>query len=250
LRAGIGGNAAQTEELLRAQAEAEAASALAAQGMDFADATGPSAVRGKLSGTSIALVRTSDTSDEDLASASSHLVDAGAVIGSTTALAPGWTDPDRVPFRDALADQIVAALPEPPQGSTTEDVLATALAQALATGGEFDPEGQERADTLWLLLTEAELVTGERSEVANMFVLVTPGGDVSTLARAFAAESSGVLVGFTGTTPGEATPASTVTNAAGFYGAWAVVGAAINLAGGITGAYDASDADELIAGPS
>jgi len=37
-----------------------------------------------------------------------------------------------------------------------------------------------------------------------------------------------------------------VTNAASFYGAWAVAGAAISAANGNVGAFDATDADELI----
>jgi hypothetical protein len=247
LSLGLFDGSAKADELARAHADAEAAQAEAQQGRDFADAAGPSAVRARLQGHSVALVRTSDTTDADLAAASARIEATGATITATVALTDEWTADDRGPFRDALAEQITESLPNPPEGSTTAQVLSAALANSLAAGGEFDAAGQESADTLWSLLVEADLVTGERSGVADMFLLVARGGDVSSLTDAFAASSLGTVVGFTGSEAGDATRATTVTNAATFYGAWAVAGAAIQAANGISGAYDATDADELIA---
>ncbi|MGC4173806.1 copper transporter [Demequina sp.] len=247
LGSGFLANSSDGDKLAEAEREAEAAQGEAQLGHDFADATGPVAIRARLEGRTVALVRTADTTDEDLAAASARLEQAGAVTGSTVALTDEWTAEDRGAFRDALADQITDALPEPPQGATTSQVLSAALAQALASGGAFDPEGQERADTLWTLLTEAELVTGERTATAEVFLLVTPGGDVSDLAGAFVDTSVATVVGFTGADAGSAGSATTVTRAATFYGAWTVVGATINAAGGISGAYDASDAADVIA---
>ena len=249
LSEGLFSGADNARELERAQADAAAAQAEAQQGRDFADAAGPAAVRGRLQGHTIALVRTADATDEDLSAASARLETAGAVITATVAVTDEWTAEDRGPFRDALAEQITASLPNPPEGSTTSQVLSAALAISLASGGEFDAAGQERADTLWSLLQDAGLVTGDRSGVADMFLLVAPGGDVSDLADAFVAASSGTVVGFTGSTAGEVAGAATVTNAATFYGGWAVTGAAIQAAGGISGNYDATDADELVSGP-
>jgi hypothetical protein len=248
LSEGLFSGSDNAQELERAQADAAAAQADAQQGREFADVAGPAAVRARLQGHSIALVRTADATDEDLSAASARLETAGAVITASVAVTKEWTAEDRGPFRDALAEQITASLPNPPEGSTTPQVLSAALAISLASGGEFDAAGQERADTLWSLLQDAGLVTGDRSGVADMFLLVAPGGDVSDLAGAFVAASSGTVVGFTGATAGEAAGAITVTNAATFYGGWAVTGAAIQAAGGISGSYDASDADELISG--
>lgn len=248
LRAGLGAGASQAEKLAEARADAESARDLATQGTDFANAVGPAAIAGLLEGHVVALVRTADASSDDLAAASSRLADAGATIGSTVALTDDWAGDDRAPFRNALAEQITAALADPPAGANAQEVLAAALAQALAGGDEFDAEAQERSDTMWALLTDAELVTGEHSADADLFVLVAPGGDVADLGGAFAAASSGTVVGFTDAESGDAGGATTVTRAATFYGAWAVVGATIAAAGGSVGHYDASDADELVGG--
>ena len=51
-----------------------------------ADAAGPAAVRGRLQGHTIALVRTADATDEDLSAASARLETAGAVITATVAV--------------------------------------------------------------------------------------------------------------------------------------------------------------------
>ena len=77
-------------------------------------------------------------------------------------------------------------------------------------------------------------------------MLVAPGGNVADLGGAFANASDGAVVAFTEPDPGAAGGASTVTRGASYYGAWAVVGAAIGAANGTAGAYDASDAGELI----
>ena len=251
LRASFRGDSGQLQELAEAQADAKSAAQEASQGHDFADAAGPTAVRGLLEGHIVALVRTADATDDDVAAASARLTDAGAEVGAKVALTTAWTQEDRGPFRDALAQQINAALPSPQTGATSSQVLSTALAQSLApsiaAGDDLvGAAAQENADTMWTLLTDAELVTGERTGDNDMFLLVTPSGDVADLASAFVTTSNGTVVAFTGAKAGPAANATTVTNAATFYGAWAVVGAAINVAGGITGAYDASDADELI----
>lgn len=254
LRAAFGGSSAQTQELAQARADAKSAAREAAQGHDFADAAGPVAVNGRLQGHIVALVRTADATDHDVAAASARLADAGATVGATVALTDEWTADGRGPFRDALAQQITSALPNPQSGATSSQVLATALAQSLAptiaAGDDLvGAAAKERADTLWTLLTDAKLVTGERTGDSDLFLLVTPGGDVEDLASAFVATSNGTVVAFTGAKASRAATASTVTNAATFYGAWAVTGATINAVGGISGAYDASDADELISGP-
>jgi hypothetical protein len=130
-------------------------------------------------------------------------------------------------------------------------VLSAALAQALAPGDRLaDPQAKERSDTLWSLLKQAGLVTGDRALGATLFVLVAPGGDVSDLAGAFEDSSHGAVVGFTGDVAGPAGGASTVTDAASFFGAWAIVGAAISAYGGESAAYDASDAAAIIGGLS
>jgi hypothetical protein len=250
LRAGLGAGSSQAEDLARARAEAEESRGLAEQGLDFADAVGPGAVATLLDGHVVAFVRTADASDDDLAAATDRIAEAGATVGSTVALTDEWAAEDRGPFRDALAEQVTLALPEPPQGATSAQVLADALAQALAGADEFDLEAQERAETLWALLTQASLVAGERSTDADLFVLVTPGGDVADLANAFQSASSGTVVALTGPDAGEVGGASSVTRAASFYGAWAVTAALIESLSGRVGAYDASDADELIGGLS
>jgi len=239
LRAAFGGSSAQTQELAQARADAKSAAREAAQGRDFADAAGPVAVNGRLQGHIVALVRTADATDHDVAAASARLADAGATVGATVALTDEWTADGRGPFRDALAQQITSALPNP-----------RSLAPTIAAGDDLvGAAAKERADTLWTLLTDAKLVTGERTGDSDLFLLVTPGGDVEDLASAFVATSNGTVVAFTGAKASRAATASTVTNAATFYGAWAVTGATINAVGGISGAYDASDADELISGP-
>jgi len=244
---GLFSGSSQADELNRARADAAAAADEAQQGHDFADAAGPVAVRAQLQGHSVALVRTAKTTDDDLAAAAARLEAAGAAITATVAITDVWTDETRGPFRDALAEQITSTLPSPPEGDTTSQVLSAALAAALASGGEFDAAGQQSADTLWSLLQGSGLITGERSGTADMFLLVAHGGDVADLAGAFVASSVGTVVGFTGGERGEAATATTVTNADTFYGAWAVTAAAIQTIDGISGDYDASDADELIA---
>ena len=255
LRAALRGGSADADALAQAEADLKVAQAEASQGHAFADAAGPAAVVARLDGHTIALVRTADATDEDVAAASAHMADAGAQVGAHVALTADWTSDDRAPFRDALAEQMTAALTDPPSGATTSQVLSMALAQSLAPGvaagdGIAGADDTERADTLWTLLTDAKLVTGERTADVDMFVLVAPGGDVADLASAFTQTSNGTVVGFTGGDAGSAGPATTVTNAATFYGAWAVVAAAINAASGSVGAYDASDAADLIAGLS
>jgi hypothetical protein len=197
----------------------------------------------------VALVRTADATDDDVAAAAAHLADAGATTASEVALTEDWASEDRAPFRDALAEQIATAMVDPPTGGTTSQVLCAALAESLAPGadgGVVDAAAQERADTLWTLLSDANLVTGERDAAAGLFVLVATGGDVSDLAGAFADTTAGTVVAFTAPKAGPAGAASTVTNATGFYGAWAVTGALIGAANGTVGAFDATDADELI----
>jgi hypothetical protein len=253
LRSAIIGGSVNADELAQARADTKAAAADAQQGRDFADAAGPPAVLGRLQGHTVALVRTSDTTDDDVTAASARLADAGAEIGANVAITDEWTDDERGPFREALAEQITDALADPPQGATASQVLSTALAQSLAptiaSGDDLvGAAATERADTLWALLTDAKLVTGERTGDSDMFLLVTPGGDVTDLAGAFVATSVGTVVAFTGAKAGNAASATTVTNATTFYGAWAVTGAAINASSGVSGAYDASDADDLIAG--
>jgi hypothetical protein len=208
-------------------------------------------VRARLEGFSVAIVRTADVSAADAESTTSRLTEANATVGADVALTDEWSAEDRGPFRAALAEQITLALAEPPVGATTEEILAAALAEALAPGvaeGEsiVSPESQERADTLWSLLLDSGLVTGDRTENSTMVVLVAGGDDVEALSAAFAKNSLGTVVGFTGAATDTGAGVSIVTNAATFYGAWAVVGAAINASGSITGAYDASDADELL----
>jgi hypothetical protein len=254
LRAGFGGSSIAAE-LAQAESDAKAAAEEASQGRDFADAVGPKAIYAQLQGHTVALVRTADATDDDVTAATARLADAGAEIGAHVALTEEWTAEDRGPFRDALAEQITAALANPPTGASSSQVLSMALAQSLAptiaAGDDLvGAAAAERADTLWTLLTEANLVTGSRTGDSDLFVLVAPGGDVGDLAGAFVATSYGTVVAFTGAKAGPAATATTVTNASTFYGAWAVVGATINTLGGIAGDYDASDADELIAGPS
>lgn len=252
LRAAFGAGSGSADDLAQARAQADAAQAEASQGHDFADAAGPAAVRGMLDGHTVALVRTPDASADDLAAATARLDDAGAAIGAQVALTDEWTAEDRGPFRDALAEQIVDQLADAPQGATTDQVLSLALAHALApttaSGDDVaDAAAQDAADTLWTLLTDAKLVTGERTGDSDLFALVTKDGDVTDLANAFVTSSVGTVVGFTAPHAGLAGRATTVTNAASFYGGWAVTGAIINAANGVTGSYDASDADELIA---
>ena len=245
----LGTTNTDARDLATVEGRAAIAEAKAQQGEDFADATGPIAVRGHLDGIAVALVRTADATDEDAAAAAAHMADAGATTASTVALTEDWASDERAPFRDALAEQIATAMDDPPVGATTAQVLSAALAEALAPGadGDFvDAAAQERADTLWTLLSDAQLVTGERAAPANLFLLVTPGADVSDLAGAFVDTTAGTVVAFTTAEAGPAGAAATVTNAASFYGAWAVAGAAISAANGNVGAFDATDADELI----
>lgn len=252
LRALIGAGSGSGDELAKARAEATAAKSEASQGRDFADAAGPSAVSGLLEGHTVALVRTPDASDADLATATARLVDAGAQIGAKVALTKDWTADDRGPFREALAEQIVDGLSGVPENASTDAVLSLALAQSLAptmAAGENSSDAADAAaDTLWTLLSDAKLVTGDRTADSDLFVLVTKEGDVTNLATAFGQTAAGTVVAFTSDRAGDAATASTVTNAATFYGAWAVTGAMINAANGDAGAYDATDADELIAG--
>lgn len=241
---GAGGGASELEQ---AQADAAAAEEQAQLGRDFAEAAGATALRGTLDGHTVALIRTADVTDEDLAAASERIAATGGATGATVALTDEWTQEDRGPFRDALAEQITGALDNPPPGTTASQVLSSALAEALTAGGEFDAEGQERADTLWTLLTEAQLVSGTRDAAADLVLLVAPGGDVSDLAQAFGEQSVTTVVGFTDDDAGEAAAASTVTDAASFYGAWAVAATLVAAASGATGHHDSADAPGLIA---
>jgi len=238
-------------ELEDATAAAKDAQEAAAVGEDFAAATAPILLAGSLEGRVVALVRTSDATDDDVAAASAHLADTGVVVGAEAALTEDWTSEDRAPFRDALAEQITSSLTQEPTGATTEQVLAAALAQALAPGiaagtDLVGAQASERADTLWTLLTEAGLVTGARTAPVDTFVLVTASGEPE-LAHAFADTSAGTVVGYTGTDRADGGGASSVTRAANPWGALAVAGALAAAAQGSDGDFDAADAPELVA---
>lgn len=247
LRHAITSGSSDADDLSQAREEATAARDQAQLGQDFADAAGQAAVRGGLEGYTVALVRMADATPADVDAATARLATAGATVGASVALTDEWTSDDRAPFRDALADQLADALTSMPPGASTSEALSYALAQALVGGGEFDAVGQESADTLWTVLTEAHLVTGERSAPVNAVVVVSGGGDVSDVTGAFVAQTSGVVVAATGDDAGGVGSAASVTHAASFYGAWTVVGALIETVGGVSGTYDAADAPDVIA---
>jgi len=256
MRALVTGDSTSVVDHLRAQLDEaedalEAANDSADLGEDFADAATPLLLAGTLEGRLVGVVRTADATDTDAAAAQARLADAGATVGAQVALTDDWASEARAPFRDALAEQITSSLSQPPQGETTDELLAAALAQALAPGiaagtDLVGAQATERADTLWTLLTEAGLVTGTRTESVDTFVLVTEAGDAE-LAGALDATSDGAVVAFTGERGAPSGGASTVTNATTFYGAITVTAALVHEVRGASGSYDASDAPELIA---
>lgn len=253
-----GGNTSEAERLREqldeAREDADAARAEALLGVEFADANAPMALAGTLEGRAVALVRTADAMDQDAADITLRMADAGATVGADVTVTADWTSDERAPFRDALAEQITASLAEPPQGASTEQILAAALAQSLAPGvaAGTDLAGQqatERADTLWTLLTESGLVAGTRTAPVDLFVLMTGAGD-EPLAQGLSANGNGTVVAFTGNEAGPVGEASSVTNATTFYGAIAVTAALAQEVSGASGNYDASDAPELVSQPS
>jgi len=243
-----GATASDAEALKEAQARAEAAQEQVELGTQFADAVGPAAVRGWLANRSVAVVRLATVTDQQSATAAATLGHAGAETGATLTLTEDWISEERSAFRDALAKQITESIVEPPEGATSSEVLAAALAQALVPSTDFvTPDDEERAQTLWALLVDGGLVKGTREGPSDTVILVADSGDVSELAAAFRSQSSGTVVAFTSADVGDAGGVSTVTRGASAYGTWAVTAALIATLNGITGSYDAADAPRLIA---
>ena len=257
LRSAATGSTDATAAELRNQRDAALADAGAARsraqaGQDFADAASAPLLAGRLAGRVIAVIRAADATDADAAAVSARLVDAGAAVGATVGLTADWTADDRAPFRDALAEQITSSLDNPPTGATSAEILGAALVQALSpvVASANDLAGSaasDRAETLWTLLTVGGLVTGERNASADAYLLLSAGDDVTVVTSAARGFGMGVVGAFTGPVAGAAADASTVTDAASFYGSFAVVGALIESVAGGSGAYDAADAPSLIA---
>lgn len=256
MRALVTGESTSEADRLRAQLE-EAEAAVAALeynallGADFADATAPTLLATTLEGRVAGVIRAADATDADTAAASARLPNAGATVGAQVTLTEDWASDERAPFRDALAEQITSSLSQPPEGETTHELLAAALAQALAPGiaagtDLVGAQATERADTLWTLLTEAGLVTGTRTEAVDTFILVTGTGDPQ-LAGALDATSAGTVVAFVGEDGAPTGGASSVTSAPTFYGALAVTAALAHEVRGASGTYDAADAPQLVA---
>lgn len=199
------------KDALRADLEAE--TARAAQDEAFIDAASPELLDGVLP-RSVAVVGLPGAEDATVEAVIERLQQAGATVTARVAVTSTWTDAADQPFRASLVGNLSGYLdPAPAPDASTDEVLGSALAQALTSPVAEDPTALSPNATLLLeVLTAGELVTvpSAPGAPADAVVVVAPptpaagatpdpnqaGRDALVdLVVAFAAESQGTVVG-------------------------------------------------------
>jgi hypothetical protein len=193
--------------------ERRTASALdqALVGDQFAVETAPALVGGRLEGAQVAIVAVGNPDAGHVESQRALLVDAGADVVAEVAISDMWTQAAQNTFRASLALQLEDSLTGLPPGSSSDDVLAHALAQSLMPFAESGQEAespdngdmadpgpqtaQDRGQVLSDLLRDADLMTGTVSSAATAVVFVAGPGSQDDDARARQSESFASVAG-------------------------------------------------------
>lgn len=252
LRTAVSGSGARESDALIAERDAAVADAQAAQdsaaiGERYAVASAPRVLANTIAGRSVAVVVMPGVDGAEEVAA--RVSDGGAVVVSTVTIGDDWVSQTRSAFREALAEQMADTIVNAPDGARAGDLLALALTQALVPAP--GPDGVQRSDTLWTLLTEANLVSGDRGTAADSAIVVTAGDDESSadsIASALRAVTFGVVVSRPAGDIGRKPDASysTVSDGASVYGSIVVVLALAEQTVGGVGSYGADAAPDLI----
>jgi len=168
-----------------AERSAEEANIANDYGAAYIDATAPGLLNGALDGHVVATVAVDAADTDDLGAIELRFQEAGAKLGASVAIEPTWSDPNQSAFRAALAPQLAISVAGLDGTESVDEVFAHALAQALmpdrfpegvdSETGVTGPDGEvgaDRAEVLWTLLADAELVSGTRTEGADAVALV------------------------------------------------------------------------------
>lgn len=168
-----------------AERSAEEADVTNDYGAAFIDVRATELLNGALDGHVVATVAVDAPHADDLAAIELRFQEAGATLGASIAIEPTWSDPNQSAFRAALAPQLATSVAGLDGTEGVDEVFAHALAQALmpdrfpegvdSETGVTGPDGEvgaDRAEVLWTLLADAELVSGTRTEGADAVALV------------------------------------------------------------------------------
>lgn len=104
----------------------------------FSTALEPAALKGRLTGKTVALVVEPGVDADLIKNATTALVDAGATVGSTVTLSDSWADPTKSAFRDSVATPFAPLTTAPVVAGNPGQVAATVLAQSIL-GGTLSP---------------------------------------------------------------------------------------------------------------
>lgn len=188
---------AQVGEL---QGSLETSTSALAGAEEFIAAAATQLVPGTLTERRVAVVSIGENPD-GIAQASAAVVAAGGQVTTVARVLPAWTDPAQSSFRQQLASTLPAYLnPVPAVGTSSDAVLAQALAQALVKTDAADPNVLRVNNDLVLeLIVNAELVaidSGGTAPVDAIIVLapltdleaVEGGADPTAMLKSFAAQ--------------------------------------------------------------
>lgn len=199
----VGDMSGQIEDLEtqveQARTDEESARALTTTAQEFADESTPSLLAGRLTDVSVGTVIAADAAATDVAGIRDRLVQAGATVAAEITIEPTWTDPDQSAFRSSLASTMAPNVVGVDAESTTQAVLAHALAQALLPGA-LPPGATEddladtdypdpadaalRSGLLFDMLLEAGLVSGTASDGVQALTMIAGAGPEDEGARA------------------------------------------------------------------
>ena len=156
--------------------ELDASEAELAQSEEAFATVAPDLLDGILTERRVAIVEMGGTGGPTLQQVSDRLTEAGATVTGIVRVTDRWTDAQERTYRQTIAATLVDYLdPEPPLDAGTPVELAEALAQALATGTDEDPDVvSEDSGVILQILAEAGLIEieGEITEPADAVVLV------------------------------------------------------------------------------
>jgi hypothetical protein len=146
------------------------------QSEDAFETVAPDLLDGILTERRVAIIEMGGTGGPTIQQLSDRLTEAGSTVTGVVRVTDGWTNAGERTYRQTIAATLVDYLdPEPAVDAGTPVELAEALAQALATGADEDPDAvSEESGVILEILAEAGLieVEGEITEPADAVVLV------------------------------------------------------------------------------
>jgi hypothetical protein len=140
---------------------------------DYAAATAPALLAGRLQGQRVAIVRLPGASEDLAAALGDSVTQAGGTLTGTLAIQQAWTDAPSAATLDSLAATLVTqgtTLPEGDGYTRGAVVLASAVAAPQPTEG--DAAAAAASDAVLAAFTEAGMVSGELDGQADLVLSV------------------------------------------------------------------------------